>query len=536
MNFLKRATTSILRRPGKTIILLLLVFILGSVIAGAISVEGAITNTDANLRRQMQPILSIEFDWQEWDRILLEEYDFSWETFDWDAVDQNDPDTLPPREPQLRPSDVRAIGDLDHVNFYDFITQTQLRSFSVERYGESWNAPGVPEWLDFRGSSSTDLVHIDQDMIDLVHGNQFSQNDLIPGGERAAAIVSEGFANTNNLALGSIFEAYMLIMIPEVDEDGNMIWSGGWGEADEYAEENIHAQIGMEFEIVGLFDIPIDDESNNNEDWERTNGMNIIYVPNWALEDIQRRQEAAWHTIWDVLDIETPEWARTTPDDGDEDDVQMRIIPLFVLDDPGDMDAFRESAAELLPAAHHFIDLSSAFDDIASSMETLQTIANLVLYVSIGATLLILSLLITLFLRDRRHEMGVYLALGEKKGKIISQILMEVLVTSFVAISLSIFVGTFISSAVSRNMLLNELTAEQSDDPWGGWGPEWNVFMEIGIPTNNMSSDEMIDAFDISLSAQTIGLFYAIGLGAVVLSTLVPVVYIVTLNPKKVLL
>jgi len=45
----------------------------------------------------------------------------------------------------------------------------------------------------------------------------------------------------------------------------------------------------------------------------------------------------------------------------------------------------------------------------------------------------------------------------------------------------------------------------------------------------------MAEAFEV-LSPESIGLFYAIGLGTVILSTLIPVVYVVRLNPKKVLL
>jgi len=536
MNFFKRATTSIIRRPGKTIILLLLVFILGSVIAGAIAVEGAISNTDANLRRNMQPILSVQHDWEEWNRHVLEEYGIDLENFDWNAFDPDDPSTHPPEAPPLRPSDIRAIGASDYINFYDFITNSQLRSFDLERYGDNWREPGMPQFFDFRGSSSRNLIHIDQGTIELVQGNQFSENDLIPSGERSVAIVSEGFANVNNLSLGSVFVVYEHIMFPEIDEDGEMWGWGCWG-AHCYEDENIYTRIDMEFEIIGLFDAPLDDgvDSNSQEYWDRMRALNFIYVPNWSLEDVSTRIFDAQRTMWESLDVDTPEWFMRDPD-ADDDEFQMWVVPVFVLEDPADMDAFREEAGEFLPPGQVFVDLSSAFDDIASSMETMQTIANWILYVSIGATLLILSLLITLFLRDRRHEMGVYLALGEKKGKIISQILIEVIVTSFVAITLSVFVGTLISSAVSRNMLMNELTAEQNNDPWGGGHWEWNVFDDIGIPTNDMSVDEMMAAFDISLSPQTIGLFYVIGLGAVILSTLAPVIYIVTLNPKKVLL
>ena len=51
-----------------------------------------------------------------------------------------------------------------------------------------------------------------------------------------------------------------------------------------------------------------------------------------------------------------------------------------------------------------------------------------------------------------------------------------------------------------------------------------------------MISDEMMEAFDVSLGIRAIGLFYTIGLGTVVLSTLIPCFFIVRLKPKKVLL
>ena len=66
MNLLERAKTSITRQPVKSLVLLMLIFILGTLTAGAIAVNGAINNTDANLRRNMQPILSLTFDHASW--------------------------------------------------------------------------------------------------------------------------------------------------------------------------------------------------------------------------------------------------------------------------------------------------------------------------------------------------------------------------------------------------------------------------------------------------------------------------------------
>jgi len=519
MNFFKRATTSIIRRPGKTIILLLLVFILGSVIAGAISVEGAISNTDANLRRNMQPIVSIDFDDIEWNESI------DWDNFDW----ENDPDPWFSR-PSITPEEVRSIGRLPYVHFYDFVINSSLRSFDYERYtGDgmmSWGSGDhEPMWFDLRGTSATEMVQIDQGIIEMVQGNQFNQFNLEPGQETATALISREFAAVNDLSVGSRFTLYEFIHT--VEESGDN-WC--WGSADCFDEnERLFAQIGMEFEVIGIYEVPIDDEEDQ---WQRIDRSNLIFVPNWAIEDIQRRILNANLAAFEEAGVELPSWFAHA---GDEDR-ETSVLPLFILEDPADIDDFKAAAASYLPSEfHYFIDMSSAFDDIASSMATMQNIANWILYVSIGATLLILSLLITLFLRDRRYEMGVYLALGEKKGKIISQILMEVLVTSFVAITLSVFVGNFISSQVSRNMLMNELQAD-NNDPNFGMMHRWGVFEQIGIPTNSMSVDEMIEAYDVSLTPAVIGMFYVIGLGAVVVSSLIPVIYVVTLNPKKVLM
>ena len=519
MNFFKRATTSIIRRPGKTIILLLLVFILGSVIAGAISVEGAISNTDANLRRNMPPLLTIGLNHEEWSE-YEEEYDFDWET------------TFPPQPPRLLPEDVRAIGQLSYVEFYDYISQFQLRSFDLERtsqygnMGTSWGEGATPFML--RGSTRNELIQVEQGVINIIQGQQFESHHQNADSDRVAVIVSDDFANSNNLSVGSIFILNEWIL-HEPNEWGEVV---PWDLSEEDIQD-VYAHIEMELEIIGIFELGERDENDQEADWQRLELLGTFFVPSWALENVSREVNEATMSAFENSDTEMPWWM--TFQMGDNEENELTIVPIFMLKNPAYMDDFKESAASLLPEFFEFQDMSSAFDDIASSMETMQTIADWILYVSIGATLLILSLLITLFLRDRRYEMGVYLALGEKKGKIISQILMEVLVTSFVAITLSVFVGNFISSQVSHSMLMNELQAENNDDPWMHHR-NWTAFDQIGIPTRSMSAEEMMDQFDVSLTPGTIGLFYTIGLGAVVVSSLFPVIYVVTLNPKKVLM
>lgn len=531
MNFFKRATISILRRPGKTIILLLLVFILGTVIAGAIAVEGAISNTDANLRANMPAIVTTTFDQES----FMTEVD--WED-DYAIFDQywNDRELL-------TADHVRTLGELDYVESYDYIIEGWLATWDLERYEgdhdfitHSSEGEDGPNHIRVLGASDTELVHVQNDIISITEGNTFSEADLSAGdSNRSVAIISEALASANNLSVGSTFTFSQTVSLP--------LPAGEWHEpwTDQFLEENVYDVIEIEYEVIGLFDIN-EERSTEDDQWEQIDRLNVVYIPNWTIESINRQSSDAHIASWESVDFDPdPDWHGVIDVDADEDERETEVIPVFVLTDPVLIDDFRVAAEEFLPPFYNLIDMSGAFGDIASSMDTLQGIANWVLYVSIGATLLILSLLITLFLRDRRYEMGVYLALGEKKGRVIAQILMEVIVTSLVGITLAVFTGTLISNAVSQNMLRNQLISQQDEvTMWGGghhtWDPESSAFEQIGIPRISMTPEEMMEAFEISFSLETIGLFYIIGLGAVGLSTVMPVIYVVTLKPKKVLM
>ena len=79
--------------------------------------------------------------------------------------------------------------------------------------------------------------------------------------------------------------------------------------------------------------------------------------------------------------------------------MEQRVSAIFVLENPENLANFKEVFSPMPPhEAYYFVDLFSEFENITGAMNTLQTVANLVLYASIGMSILILNLLITLFL------------------------------------------------------------------------------------------------------------------------------------------
>ena len=116
MNFAKRGIASVMRKPGKTIILLVLIFMLGNIIAGAISVRQAVENTELDLRAKMSPVAAIEID----DEKLTANYDLNPEF---------SPETLAVEV-------IEKIGALPYVEYFDYSSVALLESPSLKKYFE----------------------------------------------------------------------------------------------------------------------------------------------------------------------------------------------------------------------------------------------------------------------------------------------------------------------------------------------------------------------------------------------------------------
>ena len=516
MSFLKRSVMSISRRLGKSIILLILIFMLGSIIAGAISVRGAIDSTEANLRRSMPSLVSLGVD----EESVIEEFNLAGEFPDYLAVTTDL---------------VREIGALPYVRNFNYSVLAPLESFNLSLYVPemegltgNWDyfQTGLPRFFDLIGISSANLIHIEEGLISIVGGQMLTDDDInVPNDNGIIpALVSNSFAKNNQLSIGSVFALSSMIRDRNnFSPDDNDIW----------LEENLFAQKDFQFEIVGLFDL-VDRETEllarNEDDWDifmrQREILNQIYVPNYASENIKRFR----FDVFNEMDGKIHS----------DEDFLPPIASLFILEDPLYIDTFRTAVEPLLPEFIGIDDLSGAFGDISGSMETLQQIADWVLWIAVGVTLFILSLLITLFLRDRRYEMGIYLALGEKRVKIISQILIEVVAVAFVGITLALFAGNIISSGMSQSMLRNALVEESNVQFGGGSFVSFHIDGSSSLEgmgfSFEMTPDEMMEAFDISLNAQVILIIYGIGLVAVVTSTLIPAVYVIRLSPRKVLL
>lgn len=543
MNYLNRAIASIKRQPVKTILLFFLIFVLSSFMAAALIATNAVSNTEANLRKNMRPLATIDIDsyaWQDWFDAQNLEY------WDWDNVNEAQREFMIEHIDfnQLRRSHIYQVAELPYVEWVNYSLQgamTNVPYFSGFSFLNNDQLPTI--WIT--GTSDNTPLLITEDVVTIVEGRgNFTDEELLTQNGIIPVILSEQVAYLNGFHVGQHIEIIDRIFFAFPFDDSHWNWHDN--------PDNIWHERTLTFEIIGIFEFNYDESIHqlhiDDFNWPLIlhieSILNTFHIPNIYLEYVlsyvtytdmsiymyeNNMLDGNFMIMWES-DIPGMTFLERSLLNFSYSD--FSIAAFFMLRDPMYTDYFRQAVEDILPFGFTTILRPSGFDAIETSMESIQAISFGLLFASIIATILILSLLITLFLHDRRHEIGIYLAVGEKKYNVIKQVLAEVIFITFIAITLSLFTGNFVSSQLTTTMIRNELSVDQAYS-FSIDFTVLNPFYWVGLHHNERSPEELFEAFDVSLNTSTIGLFYIIGIGTITLSTVVPIAYIMQIDPKK---
>ena len=535
MNILKRAYLNVIRNLGKSSVFLLIVFLLGTLLSAGISVRNAIYQTDANLWETLPAIATLAWEGHEFGY-----FDGTAARFEFPTTDM-----------------IEDVGALSYVRDYDFVSRSSLKSRYLEGVTPQFEQlipddivqanPELISELEFSsrtlreqgayvetigttGINSLYPTDLQAGLISLVAGRFMTQAELDDG--LPVAVVPRLFAEHNNLHIGST------IILENVAHDVELMIAEGldlfflyW-----HLDDFILASQVIEFEVIGIFDVNhemfhIGDERVPMLASFLADFHNSIYIPHRHQEEIARY----------ILPFHFDD---NSTDLGLTMEHPLILQPTFLLNNPRDLVAFSEAASEIIPENWRVHGLTATFGLITNSMDTMLGISNLIFFGAVVSTVVVLSLLISLFLRDRKYEIGIYLALGESRGKILCQIFIEVFSISLVAITLALFAGDVLSSGISRQMLEQDLIRQeqalQDEFPDSGFldfgFSDVITFELMFFDSGPMSVEEMMAAYDTSLDVASIVLFFSVQIVAISLSIVIPSLYIWRLEPKEILI
>ena len=480
MNYFKRALTSSWRNLGKTILFFLLIVLLSSVIGASIFVNQAVISTEQNLLNKLPPIATIRADWDEVAEI------------------QNRTGEMPAIS--LTPEQIRRVAGLPYVKNYDFFSNALIFSETLEPFARTGDAAGSGEWgytWVVRGVQNPAIRDIQEGNIELVYGRTFTTSEVYH--LSTVALISEDVATQNGLVVGSTIPLRNVVL----DWDGD----GFEGEQIVRADETYNVEIiGIFRPIVTADTVEVLHELDNR-----------IYVPNTFVEMVTRFRLTIWAEMDENFEI-------------DENRINI-YNSIFTLYSSHDLPAFREAAVHGIPRQFVVYDAGNPFQDVAAAMETMLSMASFVLYLTIVVSILVLSLLITILLHDRKREIGIYLSVGVKKSHILRQFAMEFISVAIVGISVALFIGEYISQIISRVLIMSEAMAYQPPDILGFGAIDSLTRMEFQV---DIAVGGLIEG--IGLHPELVLTFLAIGIGTTILSTIAPLIYVLKLDPKKIMM
>jgi len=517
MRLTEKIKINLFRNFWKFLLISVIIILLSTSALVTFVTRNAIDNSITQLRRSMPAVVTAVFDESRMEEALQ-------------FVTDN-PNETTPYFNFLSPEQMEQISRLDQVRFYDYSIP-----FPVSRKWLHTNTPnqtplGENEFNSFTifGTSRNSVTFIESGDLELTSGRTFLQSEMIEGSETAPLLISEELAQLNDLNIGDILYFEENYFYPPEYIDPEMSVEELY---ERYSRTNrIFAT--YRFEIVGLFTIELDDEMSSEDRANRIMMLNSLITPNWRTYEMHVRSFLAWVDYTYLFEdfyrsqgyfLVGHQLAQYLIDSNE---------PFFVLYDILDFEKFEEAASVYLPEFWEFQNFFSAFEFIYRAFIPLRAFMNIGLIVVIGATIILMNLMLILIFRDRKKEVAIYLALGEKKQNILRLMLTEIFIVTSLSFALSFVIANMVAPEISHRLVQNELMQEERD--WQNFIPsQRNVLRERGFG-REVSPEELMESFDSGISLNITTIFIVGGFIVIGISTIAPLMMLFEQKPKDLL-
>ncbi|WP_404469429.1 ABC transporter permease [Sutcliffiella horikoshii] len=478
MNFIKRAYWSVTARKGKSLILLVVLAVISVFVLTGLTIQTAAEESSNLARQELGGDVTLTVDRQS----LVEN---GGEERRRQAMFQPIPIDI---------EDAESLIGSDYVEGYNFYSTTSAMAADFTAIGAEEEEDSTTEEDQGQGSMMPGRMgggmNADLDVQGVLYSDAATsfmdgQSEMVVGEHLTADDAGK--------------------MVTLVEE--NLASENGWSIGDEISITSVETEETVTLEIKGIYstnaEIPPQAERMLS-----MNPYNSIYVP-----------------------IETANQLK-----GEEGIINQAI---YYMNDPLNIDAFIEEAKTESSIDFDTFILNAndqLYQQMMGPIENVSSFSNkIVLLVTIAGSI-ILGLIVMMTIRERKYEMGVLLAIGEKRKKLVGQFLVEILMVAVLAMGLSLVTGNYVAEAVGNQLLEQELTAsEESNEPqsftnrrgmMGAMGPGGM------IQTQDVQT---IEELAIGVTAENIIMMVGIGLLVILFSTLVPALSVLRMNPKAIL-
>ncbi|MBJ8084753.1 ABC transporter permease [Bacillus cereus group sp. N14] len=471
MNFIKRAILSMKKRIGTSLILMAVFLIVTNLVLAGFTIQNASKKAADAARKKLGADVTLGLDFDKLGQQARETGEM-------------------PKPPKLSTKEADKLAKSKHVKDYNYITN----NFGI---ADGFKLVGASEG-EGKGKGNVAMVGGSGS------GSEIDMNSsLIIEGVRKT-LLQESFKNgKSKIVDGKPITEQMqnqnvALMEKRLAEQNNL------KVGDKVKVQSGDKKETLEVEIIGIYET--NEQPMGQNPPPMMNPANKLYMPYSTLKKLET-------------------------DEGMSSSIQV----VYLLNDPQDIDAFKEEAKKSDIDFNYFkLDAQdSLYKQMIGPIENIASTSQMIIYMVSIAGAIILGLIIMLSIKARRKEMGILLSIGEKKWKLMAQFVVEVVCIAILALGLSLTTGAKVSQFVGNNLLSSEIAtaSEEKDNSQNG-----SVMMVGAGGTPQNQNEDPIDKIDVSVTGEDVGKMGGIGLAIAILATLLPALSILRLNPKQILL
>lgn len=185
----------------------------------------------------------------------------------------------------------------------------------------------------------------------------------------------------------------------------------------------------------------------------------------------------------------------------------------------------------------------SSYKTMVGPIEHVGSFAVTVMWIVIIAAVAIITLIVVINVKDRRYEMGVLLSIGAKRQNILGQIFIELIVVGTIGFLLSLGTSHLVAQKMGEGLLAQQVATSQQQQQQAqsntagrglnaraGGGP--GGFM---AGTQQTSNAKEIDKIDVSAGTKEYATLFGLGYLILIVAMIMPSVNILRYQPKTIL-
>jgi len=482
MYFIVRAFKYLIKKKGRTILLGIIFLVIANFVLAGLLMQNASVKAEEGIRRSIGSKVEYLINWERFlDDTEKGKIDLS--TQEWGAI-KGDMEAgiiinakFTENGAPTYQNFLRAVESDYVVNFDMSISIGAISQQGHENYTASVNNEGATNEFQLMLFNSVEPQDFIEGNSELTKGRYATEDEIASGA--SVILLEKSIMEINGLKIGDSFAVK--------------------------AEIEDYDDITVDYEIIGVY------ETLENFDPRLSKGGGGLFPQNQGYVPFKT-----------LLLFGMSE--------ADLNDVLITENAIY-LDDPINTQDYIMEAESLIGKGYGAVSANEElFDTLMDPINNLGYISNLLVLVISIAGALIIGLITALTTNDRKEEIGILLAIGEKKKKIVSQFIIEVLIIAIISFGLSTITGSYIGRSMSDAVLNNEFLQ-----------PEDNSSQD---KTSSKNGKAYVDEkgtqekdIDVDIDLEFITLFELFGIGLIlsIVSTSVPSIYVMRFNPKQIL-